>query len=62
MNKYLVVIAGMVVAILIFDGAVGGDHYFINKDHVHEDYSYLPASYNMRAVVAATSSGDRILL
>lgn len=62
MNRYSVVIAGVVIASIILDEAVGGGHYFIGRGHVHEDYSYLSTNYSVRSVVAATTSGDSIIL
>ena len=62
MNRYSVVVAGVVIASVILDEAVGGGHCFIGGEHIHEDYSYLSTCSNVRPVAADTSSGDRVIL
>lgn len=62
MNKYSVVIAGVVIASLVFDEAVSGEHCFIGREHVHEDYSHLSTNYSARPALVATTSGDRVIL
>jgi len=62
MNKYAMVIAGVVVTSFVLNETMEDGHYSIVKEHTHEDYSYLSTNYSISPVAAATSSGDRAIL